>query len=100
MCQKGGAVTDDHRGGALGMLWVFEPRLGVKAPLGSWGSGLHSPGSWLRFDWKERSVLCVRLVGGSAGPKAPTLLPARSLRGWNGHVLLALRSLDSQATIM
>lgn len=31
MCQKGGAVTDGHGGGALGMLWVFEPRPGVVA---------------------------------------------------------------------
>lgn len=79
MCQKGGVVTDGHGSGVLGMLWVFEPCPGVAAPLGSWGSGLHSPGSWLWFDWKERSVRNVRLAGGSAGPKAPTLLPTRSL---------------------
>ena len=50
MCQKGGVVTDGHGSGVLGMLWVFEPCPGVVAPLGSWGSGLHSPGSWLWFD--------------------------------------------------
>lgn len=26
MCQKGGAVTDGDADGALGVLWVFEPR--------------------------------------------------------------------------
>lgn len=65
----------------MGVLWVSESRPGVAAPPGSWGSGLHSPGSWLRFDWKERSVRSVRLAGGSAGPEAPTLLPPGPCEG-------------------
>ena len=101
MCQKGGAVTDGDADGALGVLWVFEPRLCVGGPSGRLGlrSALF-PSSWLWFDWKERSVRSMRVVGGSALPEAPTLLLAWSLGKWNRHVLLALRSLNSRATIV
>lgn len=67
-------------------------RLGLRSAL--------FPSSWLWFDWKERSVRSMRVVGGSALPEAPALLLARSLGKWNRHVLLALRSLDSRATIV
>lgn len=101
MCQKGGAVTDGDADGALGVLWVFELRLGVGGP-SRWlrlGSVLFAS-SWLWFDWKERSMHSVRVAGGSALPEAPALLLAWSLGKWNRHMLLALRSLDSRAMIV
>lgn len=84
MCQKGGAVTDGDGDGVLGVLWVFEPWLGVGGPSG-WlelGSALFA-GLWLQFDWKERSMRSVGVAG-----------------KWNRHMLWALRSLDSRAAIV